>query len=286
MAPDALAIVIPTFGRPSSAARVARQVAAQVRKGDEVLVIDQSDPDAHAELCAALPPSVRVTWRPPGLPAARNAGIADTSAPLIVFFDDDVVLDGGCLEGHRAAFADPTVGGVVGRICEVRLRPNARHTTNRVSFSGRIVSRLDRTEPGPIETLKGANMSLRRLALDEVGGFDERYGGTALLEDADLSTRVARRGWRLQYAPAASVDHLHAHTGGVRAASRRESERWRFRNTAYFLAKHRGRLDGLASAATFGAIAVVRAAQLRDPSAVATWMGAWVEGWAAGRRSA
>ncbi|MEZ4237535.1 MAG: hypothetical protein R3F59_15590 [Myxococcota bacterium] len=44
----------------------------------------------------------------------------------MLFLDDDARLHPGCLDAHRAAFVDPTVGGVVGQIVERVLRPNAR----------------------------------------------------------------------------------------------------------------------------------------------------------------
>jgi GT2 family glycosyltransferase len=273
-----LAVVVPTLGRPALAARVLTEVAAQARDDDEVLAVDQSDAPDHAALREAVPARVRILRREVrGLPGARNAGIAATTAPIVLFLDDDVRLHPGCLDAHRAAYVDPTVGGAVGRIHEHRLRPNARRTTNRISAGGRIVTRLDGDEPVDVETLKGANMSLRRAALDEVGGFDEGYVGTALLEDADLSTRVAARGWRLRYLPDAAVDHLHAEVGGVRVG---DALRWRFRNTAYFVRTHRGWPGLVPVALTFATVAA-----WKDPRGAARLGRAFVEGWAAaGRR--
>ena len=46
------------------------------------------------------------------------------------------------------------MGGVVGRIVERELRPNARTTTNRVAAGGRIVTRLDGPLPVEVETLQ------------------------------------------------------------------------------------------------------------------------------------
>ncbi|MEQ1507198.1 MAG: glycosyltransferase [Myxococcota bacterium] len=268
-----LAIVLATVDRPDAVRRVITDVRGQLRPGDELVVIDQSATPIEA-------PDVRVIARSErSLPAARNAGIAATTAPIVVFFDDDVALHPGCLDAHRAAYADPTVGGAVGRIVEATLRPNARSTTNRVGRTGRIRTRLDGDAEVAIETLKGANMSLRRQALAEVGPFDPAYLGTALLEDADLSTRVRRAGWALRYLPTAAVDHHHLPTGGVRTP---DPLRWRFYNTGYFVRRHHRRaLDPLV-VATHAAIAVRAALRAREPAVAPRLLAAFVRGWRRG----
>jgi GT2 family glycosyltransferase len=278
---DSLAVVICTYRRAWYAAAVVEQVIAQLAPGDELLVVDQSDDAEHAELVAHLPPHVERIRRPPGLPAARNAGLAATRSPIVLYLDDDVILTDGCLEAHRRAYADPTVGGAVGRIRERLLRPNARGPTNRVGYSGRILVNLDADRAAEVEILKGANMSLRRRALGEVGGFDEGYTGTALLEDADVSVRLRRRGWRLRFLPDAAVEHLSAPAGGVRA-DRSDAERWRFRNTGYFVRRTRAAPGWVAAGATFAAIAAKSAWTARDPGVAVRLAGAFVEGWVTG----
>ncbi len=274
-----LAGVICTVDRAGHLARLLPAVLAQLPAGAEVVVVDQSGDEEHARIRAVVPPEVcliRLDRR--SLPAARNVGIAATRAPIVLFLDDDVVPFPGCLAGHLAAYRDPTVGGVVGRIVERRLRPNSRRVRNDIGWDGRIRVRLDGDTDGPIGSLKGANLSARRRALEEVGGFDEGWGGTALLEDADLSERLARRGWRLWFAAGAGVEHFHAETGGVRVGSPEATERWRFRNTARFLVRHRGRGAAVHATPTRIVVAAARAVRWRRPAAVPELLGAWVRG--------
>lgn len=279
---DRLAIVIPTLSRPEAAQRVLSDVLAQLRDGDEVVVVDQSDAPDRERLAAFCAQHARIRHLPRSrrsLPAARNAGVRASTAPIVLFFDDDVRLHPGCLDGHRAAYRDPSVGGVVGRIVERVLRPNARRTTNRIDRGGRIRTRLDGDVAVDIETLKGANMSLRRRALAEAGPFDPGYAGTALLEDADLSTRVRALGWRLRYEPRAGVDHEHHDAGGVRVG---RASAWRLHNTAYFVRRHRARRDLPLVLATSAAVALRVAVRERDPLAVGRLAVAFARGWRAG----
>lgn len=288
-----LAVIVPTVGRSRELLPLLEQILEQAAPGDEIAVVDQSEaPDRQrllqwAEARGDGRLAVHALERR-SLPYARNVGIARTRSPVLVFFDDDVVLAPGCLSAHREAYADPAVGGAVGRIVERRLRPNARRTTNRVGRSGRIHTRLDGEQPQDIETLKGANMSLRRAALEQLpplpdgtGPFDEGYGGTALLEDADLSVRLAALGWRLRFVPSASLEHLHVPTGGVRTGAP-DAQWWRFRNTGYFAARHRGPWATLPLGAAFLLLALKDAGQRRQPGRLPSLVGALAAGWRAG----
>ena len=121
-------------------------------------------------------------------------------------------------------------------------------------------------------------MSFRRLALEEAGPFDDRYLGTALLDDADMSARLISLGWRLWFAPDAALVHISAPRGGVRVGSALETERWRFENTGFYVRKHRG-VQGLAAIPTFAAIALSRGVRHRTPTAVGRLMRAFARGW-------
>jgi GT2 family glycosyltransferase len=277
---SSVTVVLASKDRPGPCAAVAWQVLAQLPADGEIVVVDQSAPDAAAALAAALPQDPRVRWcpsSPPSLPRARNVGLAAARGAIVWFLDDDVVLHPGCLAAHLDAYADRRVGGVVGRIVELRLTPNSRRVRNDVGWDGRIHTRLDGPDDTWVGTLKGANMSFRKAALELVGGFDPRFAGTSLLEDADASARVRAHGWRLRYVAAAGVDHDHLPTGGVRR-SPAETAVWRFHNTARFLRKQRGWPGvGLASP-VFVALAARTSWREAEPAVVARLLRAWVRG--------
>lgn len=267
-----LDVVVATADRPDALDALLGDLATQADGGVRCVVVDQSAPEAAARnqrSCARH----GATWiRQPrrDLPRARNRGIAAGAAPIVLFLDDDVRLCPGVLDGHRLAYGDPWVGGIAGRILERTVRPNVARTANHVGVDGRVRTRLDGLAPQPIATAKGAHMSFRRVALHAVGGFDPGFAGTAFLEDADLSTRVRRLGWRLRFEPRVTVFHRSAPTGGVRT---REDGAlwWRVHNTARFLSRHHPARLPLASLA-FATIAIRRGGDLRELA------GAWVEG--------
>jgi len=266
-----IAVVIATFNRHTELRDALLDAVQQLPASSELLVVDQSEATAKEQNRALVhgleDPRVRLIEREPGLPAARNAGVANTSASIVLFLDDDVRLSPGCLQAHLAEYTDPTVGGVVGAITERSAHPNARRTVNRVGWSGRVHVNLSHGPPMEIHTLKGCNMSLRRSAIEQAGGFDPGYIGTAFLEDADISVRVRACGWRLRFAPSAHLRHLSARRGGVRVADALRTEAWRFHNTGRFIRRHRHVMSWPAVAAVFGVIAVKRGVELRQPAA-------------------
>jgi GT2 family glycosyltransferase len=277
-------VVIATLNRPEYLAGVLRDLYHQAPEDVEVLVVDQSPLEVTEEVdvfVGALEDGrFGYTFtKQRSLPNARNLGIERTSAPIILFLDDDVRLLPGLVEAHRSAYDDPRVGGVVGRIIERRVLPNARSTVNRVGFGGRVITNLWGTERKEVQALKGANMSVRREALEHTGGFDRNYRGTALLEDADIAERIRGAGWRLWFEPKAEVIHLSASDGGVRQLDDVRTEQWRFHNTGYYMRRHRGTWSWPSLVLTFAAIAVIRAVRWRRPSAFWQLMRALGEGW-------
>jgi N-acetylglucosaminyl-diphospho-decaprenol L-rhamnosyltransferase len=57
-----------------------------------------------------------------------------------------------------------------------------------------------------VDWLSGAAIWLRRRALDDVGGWDERY--FMYMEDIDLCARLRAAGWTVVYDPAGIVLHV------------------------------------------------------------------------------
>ena len=124
-------------------------------------------------------------------------------------------------------------------------------------------------------------MSFRAEVFREIGGFDPGYNGTAFLEETDFATRMRAAGWSLMFSPRASLVHFSAPRGGVRAEPQ-TTEHWRFRNTGYYVAKHRGLVGLLPVIPTFGAIALNRAWKWRNPGVLLSLSRAMLEGIRAG----
>src|SRR5205823_1893009 len=93
-----------------------------------------------------------------------------------------------------------------------------------------------------VDWLVGACLLVRRAALQQAGGFDERY--FMYSEELDLCRRVRAAGWRIVYQPAAEVIHHEGRSTGQDVPARhlrfnrskvRYFLRWHGRRAAAFL---------------------------------------------------
>ncbi|WP_419758521.1 glycosyltransferase family 2 protein [Acidisoma sp.] len=265
-----LSIIVPTFNRARFLLSTVEQILRQDFTDFELLVVDQSSPEQHAIVRDGLA-SHRSDRRlsyfhlpSSGVANARNAGLARVSGQFIMFLDDDVILlTSSFLRAHLDCYDDPRIGGVTGRTIERVNRENVRHTANRITVGGRTMVNLLGHERCQIHSLKGANMSVRSEAIAGMGGFDRNYTGTALLEEADFSERILKRGWQFVFEPTAELLHLSAPAGGVRVSDQAKADYFRFRSTAYFVRKHRGRLGLVPFAVTHLQVALKKAAQAK-----------------------
>ena len=183
-------VVVPTIGRPSLARLLAAIDRSDPHLGAVTVVDDRRDPEADLPVGPGRggPFPIRViAGRGAGPGAARNIGWRASSAPWVVFLDDDTVPRPGWANdlAHDLDAAAVDVGGVQG-IIEVP-RPTARRATD----WERNVAGLEQARWAT------ADMAYRRRALEAVGGFDDRFP-RAYREDADLALRVLQAGWRLE----------------------------------------------------------------------------------------
>ncbi|TMG77552.1 MAG: glycosyltransferase, partial [Betaproteobacteria bacterium] len=153
----AVAVVVPTCGRPDLLRRCVAALEAQSLAADayEIIVVDD-------------------TLARRGPAATRNIGWRRAKAPIVAFTDDDTVPDADWLARGLAAF-EPGVDAVAGRI----VMPLPATPTD-----------YERNEQG-LERAEfvTANCFVRRAVLQRLGGFDESFR-LPWREDSDLHFRL------------------------------------------------------------------------------------------------
>jgi glycosyltransferase involved in cell wall biosynthesis len=86
----AITVAIPTYNRADLLPRAIDSALAALAPGDAVLVVDDGSTDNTAEVLAHYREPVHYLAVPHGgLAAARNAGIANATTPLVAFLDSD-----------------------------------------------------------------------------------------------------------------------------------------------------------------------------------------------------
>ncbi len=85
-----ISVVIPTYDRLRLLSRALDSVAAQSRKADEIVVVDDGSRDGTERFVLETYPEVRLLRQENrGVSAARNAGIRAATGGLIAFLDSD-----------------------------------------------------------------------------------------------------------------------------------------------------------------------------------------------------
>ncbi|MSW51840.1 MAG: glycosyltransferase, partial [Actinobacteria bacterium] len=210
-------VAIPTGGRPDYLDVALRSVLPQAaREGAEVLVVDDGPSAATREVAARHGVRCLTHPRRRGLNASRNAAIEATDADLVCLLDDDVTVDDGWLRALvDAAAADPDVGALGGPVRpELEGRPDTEAERRLPSIS-RLELQPD--EDQDTDRLWGANLAVRRSAVERIGPFDP----THLMFSGDEEEWLARlraAGGRVRYVAAAGVRHRRTAPDATTAA--------------------------------------------------------------------
>jgi GT2 family glycosyltransferase len=226
-----ISVVICTKDRPETLATCLESLQRQTRHPEELVIVDASATPAReavARVAEHLPGCrVALIGAAPGLPRQRNLGARATTGAVVVYLDDDVVLDAGYLAAIARTFEDDRtrqIGGVGGaqipdptprqgllRRLACRLFLLDTYGRGVVKRSGRPDYVFSPRSRMTVEFLSGCNMAYRREVLATLR-FDERLDGYALGEDLQFSYRVSRR-WTLVLTPHARLEHRQTGTG-------------------------------------------------------------------------
>ena len=218
-----LSLIIPTHNRSERLIAALESVIRQDLPAADwecVVVSNNSTDDTVARFgdFAARYPGLNlrlVTEDGPGVSYARNRGIAETSAPLLVFIDDDERINPGFLRAYADFFdAHPDAVVAGGRII-------AEYVTGRPAWLSKYTEMPianpmdfgDAVRPCPAGRVPGGgNMAFRRSAALRYGGFDPSLGrvGRMLIggEENDFFERLMRGGETCWYVPGAVMWHI------------------------------------------------------------------------------
>ena len=252
--PRTVSVVIPTRDRPRELSETVATLLSQTILPLEVILVDQSSSSeprrALEAVWAKAPNAVRKTVKlihfPPrslsGSAEARNVGIDRASGDVILFLDDDVLLESNFIEEILRCYENGAVGGVGGVVTNYALPPFVDRVSRALFFRGPFhdprqsvywnANSLRDSGPVAVDRLGGGLMSFRREICRAVR-FDTNFTGYCLGEDVDFSLCASRK-FTLLINPKARLVHL-------RSPGTREAVPWRTREMqafAYLYKKH------------------------------------------------
>jgi len=224
-----LTIAIPTKDRPHYLLRCLESLkktithSRSIPSSIEVLVVDNAPSDNRTREVVASFSEVRYLCEPlPGTNFARNRALEEASGHLLVYIDDDVVVDRGWLSGLLEAWSEnPDAAAFTGLVLPYELvteaqimfeqRGGFRRGFNKYCYGNTLPGHtLYPAVPSIFGT--GANMGFQRDILRKLGGFDRALDNSVYPSqggDLDVFYRVIRAGYSLQYEPNYLVFHQH-----------------------------------------------------------------------------
>ncbi|MGW6692160.1 glycosyltransferase [Rhodococcus sp. NPDC054953] len=152
---------------------------AQLRDGDEVIVVVDHNPELLSILRERCPSDITLTpnRHRRGLSGARNTGLEIAAAEIVVFLDDDASVRPHALDAVRTAFTDPAVVAIGGA---VHANWESGHPPGWFPDEfGWVVGCDYRGLPADGAEIRnpiGAAMAARRAELQKIGGFSDRLG--------------------------------------------------------------------------------------------------------------
>jgi hypothetical protein len=222
----------------------------------ELVVVDHGSQDGTLELVRErFPEAIVVEQENKGFGAGNNAGMRAASGRWYLLLNSDAWLEPGALDALVAfAEAHPDAAVVGPRLLNpdrtlqrsVRGFPSVWRIATEYLFLRKLAPRtralnafyaggFDHDSAREAEFLMGSVLLVRPEAVEQVGGFDERY--FMFSEETDWCYRFRQAGWSVVFFPEAECVHVGGATHG--GSLFRENLRGHLR----FLSKHRGRRE-------------------------------------------
>ena len=232
--PD-LSVVILSYNTLDLLERCLSELRAAAREIEhEIIVVDNGSTDGSREFLQQRAGDVRLILneRNLGFAAANNQGLRIAAAPISLLLNSDAFVTAETLQrAIQAIRRNPYIGLVGVRI----LNPDGTIQAENGAFPTlwqdiRLSVGLDQLDrrsgrapevAWPVDWVHGACMFARKLAVDAVGGLDERY--FMYSEEVDWCHRFWKTGWQVWYLPDVTAVHLGGGSSRSNDLSRRIS---------------------------------------------------------------
>ena len=212
----------------NSRSRLQRCLGSLPRTNVEIIVTDNASGDGSADMVAAEYPEITLIRETEnrGFAAAINLAVQRATSPLVLLPNADVEIFPDAIDS-LSSFLDtnPAYGAAGGRLVDAdgqfQRGFSVRRFPTMASFAVDLllldtvwpnnpVSRryhaadLDDRVTQPVDQPAAACLMVRRAALEQLGGLDERFY-PAWFEDVDLCRRLKAAGWEIAFVAEADV---------------------------------------------------------------------------------
>ena len=218
-----VSVIIPVFNQfQFTHACLASLQTTEERSAFEVIVVDDCSTDETAELVPRMQGVVYLrNEKNSGFIFSCNRGAAPARGKYLFFLNNDTIVTPGWLTALLATFVEDPHAGIVGS--------KLVYPHGQLQEAGGIIWRdasgwnygkFDDPEKPEYNYLRevdycsGAALMIRKSLFQSLGGFDPKYA-PAYYEDADLSFKVRKAGYKVFYQPLSKIIHYEGITGGT-----------------------------------------------------------------------
>ena len=218
-----VSVIIPVFNQfQFTHACLASLQTTEERSAFEVIVVDDCSTDETAELVPRMQGVVYLrNEKNSGFIFSCNRGAAPARGKYLFFLNNDTIVTPGWLTALLATFVEDPQAGIVGS--------KLVYPHGQLQEAGGIIWRdasgwnygkFDDPEKPKYNYLRevdycsGAALMIRKSLFQSLGGFDPKYA-PAYYEDADLSFKVRKAGYKVFYQPLSEIIHYEGITGGT-----------------------------------------------------------------------
>ena len=235
--PD-LSVTVPSHNRREMLGRVLDGLARQSYPSDryEVVVVLDGSTDGSGEMVTTRETPYRlelVENTKAGIAAVRNTCIRSASNPIVLFLDDDIVPEPGCLAAHAEAHRHaPDEHVALGYCPPVAAEGEWWPLAMRAWWEDHFYRKAEADHEWTYVDFVTGNVSFPRDLVLGLGGFDEEFRSRH--EDWELAIRLLQAGVRLAYYP----DSQALHYADVTFAATVRHQRQEARDDVLLATKH------------------------------------------------
>jgi GT2 family glycosyltransferase len=226
-----VSVLIVAWNSSAELRRTLPPLLAELREGDELIVVDNDSPDDSAAVARELAPAVKVVTmgRNRGFAGGANVGAAAATGDLLVILNPDAMPLPGWGEAIRRPWLESRGWSAWQGLVAGADATTINSAGNPVHFTGIVWAGMHDEPlaavpgPGPVTAASGACLALPLEVWRRLGGFAESF--FMYHEDVDLSLRLRLAGETVGIEPHAVVAHDYEFT-----ASTGNKWRWLERN--------------------------------------------------------
>lgn len=242
-----ISVVIPTYQREEMLLNTVNDLLCQEGVCFEIIVVDQTEDSCARQKLKTTDCLKYIHVDGPNLTHALNLGWKMAAGEIILSLDDDIAIaNKSFLKGHWDNYADRSIGAVAGAVFKPgQIIPSV---VSPKFFSARLkwmYFRFDSSQRMETFSVPGANFSVRRRILEEIGGIDENFIQNAYHWELDAAYRIRGAGYKIIFDPSLKIVHYYGAPGGAGNLQRHQTNvvshtyfYYLFRNSVYCFMKH------------------------------------------------